>query len=122
MPLPCNVEIERRRRMTAFDSTTATNAELDLKQQEVDASRNTKLVVECAADIPPERVEFLWPSRLAIGKHSLIAGEAGLGKSQITISMAAVVTTGCSWPCGKAASPLGVALEIAASSAVGSTA
>ena len=50
--------------MTAFDSTTATNAELDLKQQEVDASRNTKLVIECAADILPERVEWLWPGRL----------------------------------------------------------
>ena len=100
--------------MTAFDSTSATNAELDLKQQELDASRNTKLVIECAAGIPPERVEFLWPGRLAIGKHSLLAGEAGLGKSQITISMAAVVTTGRSWPCGEGNAPLGSALFLCA--------
>jgi hypothetical protein len=84
--------------LIAFDSTSATNAELDLKQQEVDASRNSKLVIECAAGILPERVEWLWPGRLAIGKHSLLAGEAGLGKSQITISMAAAVTTAGPWP------------------------
>ena len=81
--------------------------ELDLKQQEVDASRNTKLVIECAADILPEPVEFLWLGRIAIGKQSLIAGEAGLGKSQITISMAAAVTTGGPWPCGEGNAPLG---------------
>ena len=93
--------------MTNFDSTAATDAELDSKQQEVDASRNTKLMVECAADILPERIEFLWPGRLAIGKQSLIAGEAGLGKSQITISMAAAVTTSGPWPCDEGNAPLG---------------
>ena len=100
--------------MTAFDSTSATNAELDLKQQELDASRNTKLVIECAADILPERVEFLWPGRIAIGKQSLIAGEAGLGKSQITISMAAAVTTGGPWPCGEGNAPLGSVVFLSA--------
>ena len=75
---------------------------------QIDAGgNNNKLVIECAAGILPERVEFLWPGRLAIGKHSLLAGEAGLGKSQITISMAAVVTTGRSWPCGEGNAPLG---------------
>ena len=100
--------------MTAFDSTSATNADLDLKQQELDASRNTKLVIECAADILPERVEFLWPGRIAIGKQSLIAGEAGLGKSQITISMAAAVTTGGPWPCGEGNAPLGSVVFLSA--------
>jgi hypothetical protein len=46
---------------SAFDSTTATNDELDLKQQKVDTSRNTKLVIECAAGILPERVECCGP-------------------------------------------------------------
>lgn len=100
--------------MTAFDSTTATDAELDSKQQEVDASRNTKLMVACAANIPPEPIEFLWPGRFAIGKLSLIAGEAGLGKSQITISMAAAVTTGGPWPCGEGNAPLGSVLFLCA--------
>jgi AAA domain len=71
-------------------------------------------VVRCAADIQPERVEFLWPCRFAIGKQSLIAGEAGLGKSQITISMAATVTTGGPWPCGEGNAPLGSVLFLSA--------
>jgi putative DNA primase/helicase len=82
--------------------------------REVDVSRNTRLVVECAADIPPARVDFLWPSRLAIGKQSLIAGEAGLGKSQIMISMAAAVTTGGPWPCGEGKAPLGSVIFLCA--------
>jgi putative DNA primase/helicase len=85
--------------MTPFDSIAANERELDAKQLQVDAQRESKLVVQCAAGIPPEPVEFLWPGRIAIGKQSLLAGEAGLGKSQVTISMAATVTNGGSWPC-----------------------
>ena len=93
--------------MTPFDSIAATEAELDAKQQQLDAERESKLVVQCAAGISPERVEFLWLGRIAIGKQSLLAGEAGLGKSQITIAMAAAVTTGGPWPCGEGHAPLG---------------
>ena len=71
-------------------------------------------MVECAAEIAPERIEFLWPGRFAIGKQSLIAGEAGLGKSQITITMAAAVTTGGQWPCGEGNAPLGSVLFLCA--------
>ena len=93
--------------MTPFDSIAATEAELDAKQQQLDAERESKLVVQCAAGISPEQVEFLWPGRIAVGKQSLVAGEAGVGKSQITISMAAAVTNGGSWPCGEGHAPLG---------------
>jgi hypothetical protein len=100
--------------MNPFDSITATETELDAKQQQVDAERESKLVVHCAAGIPPERVEFLWPNRIAIGKQSLLAGEAGLGKSQVTISMAATVTNGGSWPCNEGTAPLGSVLFLCA--------
>jgi putative DNA primase/helicase len=50
---------------------------------------------------------MLWPGRIGVGKLTLIAGEAGLGKSQITIFMAAVVTTGGPWPCCEGNAPLG---------------
>jgi putative DNA primase/helicase len=107
--------------MTSFDSTTATDAELGSKQFEVDGFRNSKLMVECAADIKPERVEFLWPGRIAIGKQSLLAGEAGLGKSQITIAMAAAVTTGGPWPCGEGNAPLGSVVFLCAEDGAGDT-
>jgi len=79
------------------------------------------LVVHCAANIQPERVEFLWPGRFAIGKQSLIAGEAGLGKSQITISMVATVTTGGQWPCGEGLAPRGSVILLCAEDAAGDT-
>jgi putative DNA primase/helicase len=100
--------------MTVFDSTTATDAELDAKQQQVDAERESKLVLQCAADIQPKPVEYLWPGRIAIGKQSLLAGEAGLGKSQVTISMAATVSTGSPWPCSEGKAPLGSVLFLCA--------
>src|SRR5262245_40388409 len=58
------------------------------------------LVSRCAADIAPEKVKWLWPGRLASGKHSSIAGEPGTGKSQLLIAIVAAVTTGGNWPCG----------------------
>src|SRR5437764_14538279 len=70
-------------------------------------SESSALISRCAADITPEPVQWLWPGRIAIGKQTLIAGEAGLGKSQIGIAVAAAVTTGGPWPCGEGRAPLG---------------
>jgi len=44
----------------------------------------------------------------------LIAGEAGLGKSQIGIAMAAAVTTGGPWPCSEGYAPLGNVIILSA--------
>lgn len=41
--------------MTPFDSIAANERELDAKQLQVDAQRESKLVVQCAAGIPPSR-------------------------------------------------------------------
>src|SRR6516165_3989961 len=72
------------------------------------------LVSRCAANIMPKPVEWLWPQRVAIGKQTLIAGEAGLGKSQIGIAMAAAVTTGGPWPCNEGRAPLGNVIILSA--------
>ena len=55
----------------------------------------------CLADVQPEPVRWLWPGRFALGKLSLIAGEPGLGKSFLTLDMAARVSRGDGWPCDK---------------------
>ena len=57
-------------------------------------------VLTSLADVTPRPVEWLWPSRIAIGKLTLIAGDPGLGKSFITLDMAARVSTGNIWPDG----------------------
>ena len=49
-------------------------------------------------DVQPEQVEWLWHGRIALGKLTLIAGDPGLGKSFLTLDMAARVSTGRDWP------------------------
>lgn len=51
-----------------------------------------------ASEIQAKPIRWLWHGRFARGKVSVVAGNPGLGKSQITTSMAAVVTTGGTWP------------------------
>lgn len=50
--------------------------------------------------IRPERVTWLWPARIPLGKLTLIAGDPGLGKSMLTAYIAAAVSTGRAWPDG----------------------
>ena len=45
-------------------------------------------------------VEWLWPGYLAIGNLAICDGDPGLGKSMITLDLAARVTTGLAWPDG----------------------
>jgi hypothetical protein len=78
------------------------------------ASPAGRLISRCAADVTPEPVEWLWPGRIAIGKQTLVAGEAGLGKSQLMASVAAAVTTGSEWPCGEGRAPLGNVIILSA--------
>lgn len=51
-----------------------------------------------ASDIQAKPIHWLWRGRIARGKVFMLAGNPGLGKSQVTASMAAVVTTGGTWP------------------------
>jgi len=45
-----------------------------------------------------ETLEWLWPGRVPLGKLTLLAGDPGLGKSFVTLDMAARVSRGEAWP------------------------
>jgi putative DNA primase/helicase len=81
----------------------------------------SELIAQRAADVSPEPIEWLWPRRIAIGKQTLIAGEAGLGKSQILSAMAAAVTTGGDWPCAEGRAPLGNVIILSAEDGIADT-
>jgi hypothetical protein len=66
-----------------------------------------RLISRCAANIVPKRIEFLWPGRIARGKHTAIAGNPGDGKSQLSIYVAATISRGGEWPCGEGRAPIG---------------
>lgn len=50
------------------------------------------------SDVVAERVEWLWPDRIALGKTSMILGDPDLGKSFVTLDIAARVSTGAAFP------------------------
>jgi hypothetical protein len=51
-------------------------------------------------DVDRERVTWLWPSRIPRGKVSVLDGDPGTGKSTLTLTVAAKVTTGSPFPDG----------------------
>lgn len=57
-----------------------------------------RLVTVCAADIVPEHVEWLVDQSFPLGMLAVIGGQPGLGKSQISINLAAGVSTGNGLP------------------------
>jgi hypothetical protein len=60
--------------------------------------------------VAPEEVSWLWPSWLALGKLALVDGDPGLGKSAMTLDLAARVSSGIAFPDGAECEPAGVVL------------
>ena len=65
-------------------------------------SENRRAKLIAYTEIPDERVEWLWPQRVPLGAVTLLAGQPGLGKSQVSLALAARLTLG-ELPCGPAA-------------------
>jgi KaiC/GvpD/RAD55 family RecA-like ATPase len=76
----------------------------DEAQREVELETRPGLVLRCFRDIEPKPLRWLWPGRIPLGKLTLFAGDPGLGKSFVTLDVAARVTRGESWPDGAPAS------------------
>jgi Bifunctional DNA primase/polymerase, N-terminal/AAA domain len=83
-------EIKRAREKPDRDGST-----------EIPSNNHQGLVCRRASEIHPEPIRWLWPQRIALGKTSLIAGAPGLGKSQITTYLAAITSSGGTWPGGE---------------------
>lgn len=62
------------------------------------------------SDVAPEKIDWLWPGRLPRGKVVLLDGDPGLGKSLVTLDLAARVSAGRGWPDGGGCEPDGVVL------------
>jgi putative DNA primase/helicase len=71
---------------------------LPTKSQAEQFKPTGRLVTVCAADIEPEHVEWLIDQSFPLGMLAVIGGQPGLGKSQISINLAAGVTTGKGLP------------------------
>jgi putative DNA primase/helicase len=67
-----------------------------------------------ASDVKPKKIGGLWGDRFYRGKVGLIAGDPGLGKSQIAAYIAATVSTGGDWPFDEGSAHRGDVLYITA--------
>jgi putative DNA primase/helicase len=76
--------------------------------------KRSRLISKNAADIKPEKIEWVWNGRLARGKHTCIGGQPGTGKSQLSIAIIAAITTGGPWPCREGRAPLGKVVILSA--------
>jgi AAA domain len=76
------------------------------------------LITSRASEVAPQRIDWIWPGRIARGKHTTIAGDPGAGKSQVMISIIAAVTTGGELPCREGNAPLGSVIILAAEDGV----
>src|SRR3954452_1195191 len=48
--------------------------------------------------LAPQKVPWLWPDRIPLGRITLLVSDPGLGKSLLTLDIAARVSTGAPWP------------------------
>ena len=74
------------------------SGQLPSKNQQSSTKPSGRLLTICAADIKPEHVEWLVDQSFPLGMLAVIGGQPGLGKSQISINLAAGVTTGKGLP------------------------
>jgi hypothetical protein len=79
------------------------------------------LVSQSLSTVVPERIEWLWPGRIAVGKLTLFGGKPGVGKSQLTSCLAATVSKGAEWPCGEGRSPQGAVVMLSAEDGIADT-
>lgn len=62
------------------------------------------------SEVEPERVSWLWPGRIPLGKLTIIDGDPDNGKSALTTDIAARVSTGWGFPDGAKCEAGGVIL------------
>jgi len=80
-----------------------------------------KLVVRRVAEVPRERVTWLWPGYLPVGKVVVLDGDPGLGKSTVTADLAARITVGKAMPDGSGGGDPGAVVLLSAEDGVADT-
>jgi hypothetical protein len=74
--------------------------------QDSSADKRPELRLVNLADVPVEEVHWLWPGRIPFGKLTILDGDPGLGKSSVTLDIAARLTRGQPMPAAPAESAL----------------
>ena len=83
---------------------------IDLSAEVSITSKSLGVVSRRMSDVKIRAVNWLWAGKIPLGKVTGISGNPGLGKSQITASLAAIVSVGGKWPVTRDQAPLGSVL------------
>jgi AAA domain len=83
--------------------------------------RQTILDIRRIADIPKRPLEWLWPGRIPLRKITVLSGDPELGKSLVTLDMAARISSDRDWPDDAVAPRHGRALLMCAEDDVADT-
>lgn len=65
-----------------------------------DTPEDTTPEIVRLSDVEPETVRWLWPNRIPLGKLTILDGDPGLGKSTLTLDLAARLSNGEKMPDG----------------------
>lgn len=109
-PAPTGFQVELKalcERLKQMGPMFAPDAEGDHAASESPQDDADELVIYTVANVSAASLHWLWPQRFALGKVSIVAGDPGLGKSQLTAFLAAKVTTGGDWPNHEGNAPQG---------------
>ncbi len=85
------------------------------------AEEAAAVLLQCAADVKPQPVTWLWPDWLPAGKLTILAGAAGTGKTTLALNLAAVVSRGGAWPDGSTCTHPGHVLMWSSEDDIGDT-
>jgi RecA-family ATPase len=100
--------------MVLGDPLTETNGNASESSKHVESTilpQPEHLSVEqLLSEVEPEQVEWLWPGRLPLGKFAVLDEDPGLGKSVVTLDLAARVSAGLELPDGQPCGSPGVVL------------
>lgn len=84
-----------------------------LLRDKISKAQGDPMPPEFLDDVEEREVEWLWPNRIPFAELTLLVGDPGVGKSILSLNIAARVSTGKSFPCDppdKKHKPAGVAL------------
>src|SRR5262245_44800602 len=74
-----------------------------------------RIVSRRLSDVNMQPIEWVWHGRIALGKHTTIAGEPGVSKSTLLFWIAAAISKGGRpWPCGEGSAPTGSVIILSA--------
>lgn len=93
---------EQRGAKTYGEITVAKAIDLTTDVYSAPPTGTSELEMVALDKVTPQPLEWLWHGFYPLGKVSLLSGNPGLGKSQITLEIAARVSTGKAWPTGEA--------------------